>query len=208
VDDASEYLIRADPLLGALIEQLAPTLAPLERRRKHRPAEHYAGLVRTIVGQQLSTRAAQAIWLRLLEHFSGEPPTPEAILQADPEALRSAAGLSRAKVGYLRSLAEHVISGELELAALDQLDDATVIKELVAVKGLGEWSAHMFLMFQLHRPDVLAPGDLGIRKAIQIVYRLEVLPTPPEVIERAEPWRPQRTLACHYLWGAIDAPPA
>jgi DNA-3-methyladenine glycosylase II len=207
MDAASRALSAADPVLGALIERLAPTITPLETRRARRPTEYYAGLVRTICGQQLSTKAAQSIWLRLLGHFGGEPPTPQTILDADPEELRAAAGLSRAKVLYLRSLAEHVLSGSLELDRLDQLDDETVISELVAVKGIGEWSAHMFLMFQLARPDVLAPGDLGIRKGIQIAYGLEALPTPAEVIAIAEAWRPHRTLACHYLWGTIDAAP-
>jgi DNA-3-methyladenine glycosylase II len=206
-DAASTHLRRVDPVLGELIERLAPTVAPLEKRRSVRPQDHYAGLVRTIVGQQLSTRVAQAIWLRLLAYFGGELPTPQAILAADPEELRAAAGLSRAKVTYLRSLAEHVSTGELELDHLEQLDDATVTAELVAVKGLGEWSAHMFLMFQLARPDVLAPGDLGIRKGMQLVYGLEQTPTPAEVIERAEAWRPYRTTACLYLWGALDATP-
>jgi DNA-3-methyladenine glycosylase II len=206
-ETAVAHLRAVDPVLGELIDRLAATVTPLEQRRSRRPQDHYAGLVRTIVGQQLSTRAAQAIWLRVLDYFGGELPTPEAILAAEPEALRSAAGLSRAKVSYLRSLAEHVTSGALELDRLETLDDETVMAELVAVKGLGEWSAHMFLMFQLARPDILAPGDLGIRKAIQIVYGLEQLPKPVEVVARAEPWRPYRTTACHYLWGAIDVKP-
>jgi DNA-3-methyladenine glycosylase II len=206
-DPALAHLRAADPVLGALIDRLLPTVPPLARRRKRRPDDYYAGLVRTICGQQLSTRAANAIWLRLLAHFAGEPPTPQAILDADPEALRAAAGLSRAKVVYLRSLAEHVLGGSLELDRLDDLDDDTVIAELIAVKGIGEWSAHMFLMFQLARPDVLAPGDLGIRKGIQLTYGLDALPTPTEVIAIAQAWRPYRTMACHYLWGAIDATP-
>ncbi|MGA2469753.1 MAG: DNA-3-methyladenine glycosylase [Solirubrobacteraceae bacterium] len=203
MDAAAKHLREADPVIGALIERLGP----LEDRSGNRPRDYYAGLVRTICGQQLSTKAAQSIWLRLLDHFDGAPPTPQSILHADPEALRAAAGLSRAKVVYLRSLAEHVISGELELDRLDQLDDEVVMAELVAVKGLGEWSAHMFLMFQLHRPDVLAPGDLGIRKGVQIAYRLAELPSPAEVTRTAEAWRPYRTTACRYLWRAIDAPP-
>jgi DNA-3-methyladenine glycosylase II len=207
VDAAIAHLRAADPVLAELIERLGSTVASPEERRSRRPRDHYAGLVRTIVGQQLSTRVAQAIWLRLLEYFGGELPTPQAILAAEPEELRSAAGLSRAKVLYLRSLAEHVTSGELELERLETLDDETVIGELVAVKGLGEWSAHMFLMFQLGRQDVLAPGDLGIRKGIQIAYGLDDLPKPAEVVARAEPWRPYRTTACLYLWAAIDAPP-
>ena len=206
-DAASAHLRAVDPVLRELIDRLGelpPRAAPVSRPT---PGEHYAGLVRTIVGQQLSTRAAAAIWQRLLGHFDDRPPSPQEILAADPEALRAAAGLSRAKTTYLRSLAEHVIDGSLELDRLDALDDDAVIAELVAVKGIGEWSAHMFLMFQLERADVLAPGDLGIRKGIQIAYGLEAMPTPAEVIAIAEPWRPYRTAACLYLWRAIDAPP-
>jgi DNA-3-methyladenine glycosylase II len=206
-DPASAHLRAVDPLLAQLIDRLGALPAPVRAAARPTPGEHYAGLVRTIVGQQLSTRAAQTIWLRLLAQFDDRPPLPEEILAADPEALRAAAGLSRAKTTYLRSLAEHVLDGSLELARLEQLDDEAVIAELVAVKGIGEWSAHMFLMFQLERPDVLAPGDLGIRRGIQISYGLEALPTPAEVITIAEPWRPYRTAACRYLWRAIDAPP-
>jgi DNA-3-methyladenine glycosylase II len=206
-DPALTHLRAADPILGALIDRLAPTVPPLELRRSRRPRDHYAGLVRTICGQQLSTRAANAIWQRLLSFFDGALPTPGAILAADPEELRSAAGLSRAKTVYLRSLAEHVVSGKLELDRLEALDDDTVMAELTAVKGIGDWSAHMFLMFQLGRPDVLAPGDLGIRKAVQIGYGLATMPKPAEVIALAEPWRPYRTVACHYLWGSIDTKP-
>jgi len=208
VNEAEAHLRGADPVLGALIDRLAGQVETIEVRRERRPADYYAGLVRTIVGQQLSTRVAQTIWLRVLDYFEGALPTPAMILAAEPEELRAAAGLSRAKTSYLRSLAEHVESGALELEHLEQLDDQTVISELVAVKGLGEWSAHMFLMFQLGRPDVLAPGDLGIRRGIQIAYGLEEMPAPREVIERAEQWRPFRTTACIYLWGAIDARPA
>ncbi|MGD0197845.1 MAG: DNA-3-methyladenine glycosylase 2 family protein [Solirubrobacteraceae bacterium] len=204
---ALAHLRAADPVLAALIDELEGHVETIEVRRDRRPADYYAGLVRTIVGQQLSTRVAQAIWLRVLDYFDGELPTPAMILAADPDELRAAGGLSRAKTGYLRSLAEHVQSGALELERLEQLDDETVLSELVAVKGLGEWSAHMFLMFQLGRPDVLAPGDLGIRKGIQLVYGLVELPKPTEVIARAEPWRPYRTTACLYLWGALDARP-
>jgi DNA-3-methyladenine glycosylase II len=205
-DKATEHLRAADPVLAALIDRLG-TVPPRRRPSRPSPGEHYAGLVRTIVGQQLSTRAAQAIWQRVLTHFGGRPPSPEEVLAADPEELRAAGGLSRSKTTYLRSLAEHVIDGSLELDRLNDLDDDAVIAELVAVKGIGEWSAHMFLMFQLERPDVLAPGDLGIRKGVQISYGFEGLPTPAEVIALAEPWRPHRTAACLYLWRSIDAPP-
>ena len=120
--------------------------------------------MRSIVGQQLSTRSARAIYGRLIDRFGGRPPTPAEVLADDPDELRTAVGLSHAKVRYLRSLAEHVLDGSLELERLDALPDDQVIAELVAVKGIGEWSAHLFLMFQLGRPDVLAVGDLGIRE--------------------------------------------
>ena len=163
--------------------------------------------MRTIVGQQLSVLAARAIYGRLTERFGGRPPTPQEILADEPEELRAAAGLSRAKVGFLRSLAEHALSGELELDRLNELEDEAVIAELVAVKGIGEWSAHMFLMFHLDRPDILAVGDLGIRRAIEIAYGLGELPKPDQMEQIAAPWRPHRTLACRYLWRSLDNEP-
>jgi DNA-3-methyladenine glycosylase II len=110
-------------------------------------------------------------------------------------------------VKYLRSLAEHVVDGSLELERLDQLSDDGVIAELVAVKGLGVWTAHMFLMFHLGRPDVLPVGDLGIRRAVMIAYGLEELPAAGALTELAEPWRPHRTLACRYLWQSLAVTP-
>ena len=169
--------------------------------------DHYAALVRAIVGQQLSTRAARAIHGRLLERFGGRPPAPEQILDDDPDELRVAVGLSHAKVGYLRSLAEHVVSGELELDRLQALGDDEVVAELVAVKGIGAWSAHIFLMFQLGRPDVLAVGDLGIRRAAQRAYGLAEMPSPAELTALGEPWRPYRTAACVLLWRSLDNAP-
>jgi DNA-3-methyladenine glycosylase II len=164
--------------------------------------------LRSIVGQQLSTKAARAIYTRLVEYFGGHTPTPTEVLAADPDEMRAAAGLSRAKVGFLRSLAEHVLDGSLELERLDELPDEEVIAELIAVKGLGEWTAHMFLMFHLQRPDVLAVGDLGIRRAVMLRYGMPSLPTPAEVGTLGEAWRPHRTLACLYLWRSLDAVPA
>jgi DNA-3-methyladenine glycosylase II len=188
---------------------LIASVGPLPDSRAGRPQrdEHYGALVRAIVGQQLSVRAARAIYGRLLARFSDRPPTPSQILADDPEELRAAAGLSRAKVTYLRSLAEHALSGELELERLDELDDDRVIAELTAVKGIGLWSAQMFLMFHLERPDVLAVGDLGIRRAMEIAYGLPELPQPAEMERIAEPWRPYRTLACRYLWRSLQNEP-
>jgi DNA-3-methyladenine glycosylase II len=183
---------------------------PLPSARDGRPDrdDHYGALVRAIVGQQLSVHAARSIYGRLTDRFAGRPPTPAEILEDEPEELRAAAGLSRAKVSYLRSLAEHTLSGELELERLDELDDDAVIAELVAVKGLGMWTAHMFLMFHLERPDVLPVGDLGIRRAIERAYELEGLPDGAAIVEIAAPWRPHRTLACRYLWRSLANEPA
>lgn len=199
------HLKRADPVLAGVIEAVGRLPDP----RDGRPGkdDHYGALVRSIVNQQLSVLAARAIYGRLTERFGGRPPTPAEILAQEPEELRSAVGLSRAKVGFLRSLAEHVLAGELELERLDELDDEAVIAELIAVKGLGEWTAHMFLMFHLERPDVLAVGDLGIRRAIERAYGLESLPEAAEIKQIAQPWRPYRTLACRYLWRSLANEP-
>jgi DNA-3-methyladenine glycosylase II len=129
-------------------------------------------------------------------------------LAEDPEELRAAIGLSRMKVAFLRSLAEHVTDGSLELEKMDDLSDEDVIAELVAVKGIGEWTAHMFLIFHLQRPDVLAVGDLGIRSAIKGAYELAELPGPSEMETIAAPWRPYRSVACRYLWRSLDNTPA
>src|ERR1700693_1022358 len=170
--------------------------------------DHYGALVRTIAGQQLSVKAARAIYGRLTARFEDRAPTPQEILNDEPEALRAAAGLSRAKVSYLRSLAEHTLSGELELERLNELDDEKVIAELTAVKGIGLWSAQMFLMFHLERPDVLPTGDLGIRRAIMQRYGLDVLPDAATMERITQPWRPHLTLACLYLWRSLAATPA
>ena len=196
----------ADPVLRGVIDAVGTD--GLGDPRAGRPSEHYGALVRSIVGQQLSTKAARAIYLRLTERYGGRTPTPAEVLADDPDALRAAAGLSRAKVSFLRSLAEHVLDGSLELERLDELPDEAVIAELVAVKGLGVWSAHMFLMFHLQRPDVLPVGDLGIRRAVMLRYGLAALPAPAELEAIAEPWRPHRTLACRFLWRSLEATPA
>jgi DNA-3-methyladenine glycosylase II len=192
--------------MAGLIQQFGGPLA-LEPDSRGRPADLYGALLRSIAGQQLSVKAARAIYGRLTARFGGRAPTPEELLADDSEALRAAAGLSRAKVASLRSLAEHVISGELELDRLSELADARVIDELVAVKGIGAWTAHMFLMFTLHRPDVLPTGDQGIRNAVARAYGLDAAPKPDAMIAIAEPWRPYRTRGCEYLWRSLDNAP-
>jgi DNA-3-methyladenine glycosylase II len=200
------HLRAADPVLGAIVEAFGAL--DVDGDRDAAPADHYGALLRSIVGQQLSTKAARSIHGRLLARFDGRTPTPQEILADDPEQLRAAAGLSRAKVSFLRSLAEHVMSGELELERLDELPDAEIAAELIAVKGLGPWTVDMYLMFHLRRPDVLPVGDLGIRRAVERGYALDALPDAAQLTRIAEPWRPYRTLACRYLWRSLDATPA
>ena len=200
------HLRASDPVMAAIIERVGPL--GNSRAGRPDPEDHYGALVRSITGQQLSVKAAASIYARLLLRFQDRPPTPQEILDDDPQDLRAAAGLSNAKVSYLRSLAEHVISGELELERMDDLSDERVMEELLAVKGIGAWTAQMFLMFHLGRPDVLPVGDLGIRRAIERAYGLDALPAEEQMQQIAAPWRPHRTLACRYLWRSLDNEPA
>jgi DNA-3-methyladenine glycosylase II len=200
---AVEALRQADPVLRKVIDEVGP----LGDFFAGRPTDHYGVLVRSIVGQQLSTRSAGAIYGRLLERFGGRPPTPEEVLADDPDELRTAVGLSHAKVRYLRSLAEHILDGSLQLDRLTELPDEEVVAALTAVSGIGPWSAQLFLMLHLRRPDVLASGDLGIRRAVMVRYGLPAMPKPAEVDAIGERWRPHRTLACMYLWRSLRAAP-
>jgi DNA-3-methyladenine glycosylase II len=206
---ALKALAAADPTMAALIERLGKIdiATRLRRRQEERPADAYGALLRAIVGQQLSTKAARTIYLRVLDLFGGTTPSPEKLLEAREEDLRGC-GLSGRKTEYVRDLARHVLGGELELDRLEDLDDEEVIEEIVAVRGLGRWTAEMFLLFHLQRPDVLSGGDLGIRKAIQVEYGLEEMPTPTRVLEIGEPWRPHRSLASLYLWESLAAVPS
>ncbi len=190
-----------DPTMASLVETIGPL--SVEERRRGRPDDAYGTLVRSIVGQQLSTVAARTIYGRLTALFDHRPPTPTELLAADEDTLR-ACGLSRPKISYLRDLARHVLEDGLELPRLRELPDDEVASRLVAVKGIGQWSADMFLIFHLRRPDVLPVGDLGIRRAVEGTYNLPGLPDEDTLRTLAEPWRPQRTLACFYLWKTLD----
>jgi DNA-3-methyladenine glycosylase II len=198
---ARAELAASDPVMAELVDGLGEWTIGDRRRGLPKP-DAYGALLRTIVGQQLSTKAARTIHERVLGLFGGRTPTPEELLAVSEEDLRGA-GLSGRKVTYIRDLAAHVQDGELELDRLDELSDEEVIEEIVAVRGLGRWSAEMFLMFHLERPDVFSGGDLGLRRAIQVAYGLEEMPTPDEADERAERWRPHRTLAAVYLWESL-----
>jgi DNA-3-methyladenine glycosylase II len=191
--------------MGRLIDDGGGPLP--ERLESRRPEDRYAALVRSIAGQQLSGASARAIWGRLLERFGGRPPTPAEVLAADPDELRVAAGFSHAKMAALRSLAENVVSGELPLDDMDALDDSEIVRRLVAVRGIGQWTADLFLMFTLERPDVLPVGDLGLRNAAMHAYGLPARPAPKELAAMGEVWRPYRTRASVYLWRSLRAQP-
>ena len=202
--DAERELMAADKKLAKLMKKLGP-IAP-ERDRRGSREDAYQTLAMAICGQQLSTKAAATIWGRIEELFGGKTPEPKAVMAADPQDLRDA-GLSWSKVSYFRDLAEHVLDGELDLERLPELSDAEVIEELTAVKGIGAWTAEMFLIFHLGRPDVLSTGDLGIRKGAQLAYGLEEMPTEDELEQIGEKWRPHRTIACLYFWRSLDNTP-
>jgi DNA-3-methyladenine glycosylase II len=188
-----------------------PVLAPIIRKHKTRSLldspnlDPFPALVRTITAQQISTKAAATIHGRLIALMKEEV-SPDALLALTDDQFRQA-GLSRQKAGYLRDLASKVNSGELPIASLHELDDEAVIDAIVKVKGLGRWSAEMFLMFRLRRPDVLPVGDLGIVNAIQRLYRLRKKPTAARMQKIGEAWRPYRTVACWYLWRSLENTP-
>jgi DNA-3-methyladenine glycosylase II len=197
-------LMRADKVLRRVMEEQGPIHPDIDRRGS-RP-DPWEALARAIVGQQLSTRAAASIWNKLLAIFGGSMPTPEEFLRRRRTTLLKA-GLSNAKVEYLRDLAARVKDGRLDLGHLKDLSDEDVCAELVEVKGIGRWSAEMFLIFHLGRHDVVSAGDLGIRRAIEKAYGMDDLPGPEDIDRIAEPWRPHRTLAGLYLWRSLDNTP-
>lgn len=199
IERAISHLRTADPVMAALVDALGPI-----QPRPPQPG-HFEALCRAIVYQQLSGRAASTIFSRLRAHFGdGSPfPQPAEILRTPPEQLR-AAGLSRQKIASLHSLAEHFVAGDLDERGLDHWPDEEVIAHLTRVRGIGRWTAEMFLIFQLHRPDVLPVGDLGINRAIMKRYRLASMPRPEQVRAIGAPWRPHATVACLYLWRSED----
>ena len=190
--------MRRDPILGAAIKRLGPC-GMAARQRK----DHLTALVGAIVSQQLSTRAAATIFARVLALVPDDEPLSPARINALNDAALRGAGLSGQKVGYLRDLCARILDGRLQLDELEALPDEAVVERLVAVKGFGRWTAEMFLMFRLHRPDVLPVGDLGIVNAVQKLYRLRKTPAPKRLLQIGEAWRPYRSVACWYLWQTL-----
>jgi DNA-3-methyladenine glycosylase II len=192
------YLRRADPVLARVIARVGP--CRFEPRAK---GTHFHALLRSIVYQQLSGKAAGTILNRVLGLYGGRYPRPAQLLETTEEALRQA-GLSRQKLTYLRDLAAKVDSGEVPLGRVGRLQDEEIIEHLTHVKGIGRWTAQMFLMFRLGRPDVLPELDLGIQTAIQRAYALPKRPAPKDVLQIGAAWRPHATVACWYLWRSLE----
>ena len=190
--------MRRDPRLGAHIKKMRSA------RPDFAPRDPFHALVRAVVSQQLSTRAADTIEGRVLALVGGSSGlTPASLLALDPAALR-AAGLSRPKISYLRDLAEHVMDGRLDLHGLRHKPDEEIVAAITAIKGFGVWSAEMFLLFCLRRPDVFPVGDLGIVKAMQILTGMKTRPKPRTMARVAEAWRPHRSVASWYLWRLLE----
>ncbi len=201
---AADHLSQHDPVLAPVIARVG-----LCTIRPHR--NYYQELVDSIISQQLSIKAANTIERRFCELFGGseEFPSPEAILTKDVDTLRTA-GLSRGKAMYVRDLAQHVVDGKVRFDHLDTLSNEDVIKELTAVKGVGEWTAHMFLMFCMGRTDILPIGDLGIKNGVQRLYGWDHQATSQEITDLAAKnhWHPYESIACWYIWKSLDNAPA
>ena len=198
---AAEHLTHNDPILAPIIIKAGlPTIKPHDN--------YYATLIGSIISQQLSVKAADTIEKRFLALFDSDLPSPDEILAKSIEELRTA-GLSNAKAKYIRDLAQHIIEGKLKFDHFEELSNEEIIIELVAVKGIGEWTAHMFLMFCMGRLDILATGDLGIRNGVRALYKLADMPTPVKVAEIATKynWHPYETTACWYIWYSLDNAP-
>ena len=194
---AVAHLKSSDPVLGALIERIGPS------RFRYRPAT-FDALVHAIVNQQLSGKAAATIYGRLQDALAPKGVEPRGILRLGEDALRQL-GISKQKSAYLLDLAEKTRKKEVDFEALPKLPDAEVLEQLTAIKGIGEWTVHMFLIFALGRLNVMPSGDLGIRAAVRKVYGLGEMPTPAEVNERARGWHPYCTVASWYLWRSLEA---
>ena len=198
---ARRALARRDPVMRELMRRHgACGLAAAQHE------DPFKALIHAIISQQLSAKASATIERRFDALFSGRP-EPAAVARETDERLRSV-GISSQKVRYVRDLCGRIQAGALDLQALDQMADEEVIVALTQVKGIGRWTAEMFLMFRLHRPDVLPVGDLGIVKAVQRAYGLRKIPSPARLTQLGEPWRPYRSVACWYLWASLDNVPA
>ena len=192
---AVNHLKKSDPVLRAIIERVGPC------RMEFGPAE-FSSVAEAIVYQQLNGKAAVTIFKRFAA-LAGEPLTPEGVLKLSDEQLRGV-GLSKQKSAYLKDLAAKTASGALDFSRLPELSDEEVITHLTQVKGIGVWTAHMFLIFSLRRPNVLPTGDYGVQMAVKKHYRKRKLPKPKDMEKIARAWEPYRSVACWYMWRSLD----
>lgn len=195
-DTARKYLSEKDPILGAVIKRVPP----FERSWGE---NYFLDLIESIISQQLSIKAADTIWGRFKQAFGKEHITPEDVIAIDKEILR-ACGISYQKISYIKDLAEKTAESGIVFEQFEIMTDEEIITELVKVKGIGRWTAEMFLMFTMGRPDVFSYGDLGIRKAIQKLYTFRKEPTQKQAEKIADKWKPYRTVACRYLWKSLE----
>jgi DNA-3-methyladenine glycosylase II len=195
---ARKHLSKADPKLGLLIKRVGPC-----RLHAVAPRDPFEALCMSIASQQLSTKAAATIFGRFCDLFPDRKPTPERVMTLSDEEIR-AAGFSRAKMTFVRDLAMHVSNGTLDLKGLKQHPDDEVMRQLVAVKGIGRWTAEIFLMFRLGRPDILPADDLGLMNAVQRAYGLRTRPDAKRLRKLGEAWKPYRSIAAWYLWQSLD----
>ena len=192
---AISHLKKSDKTLATIITRVGPCKITYREPT-------FEALARAIVFQQLNGKAARTIYERF-EQAAGGKVTPEAIQNLSVGEMRHA-GLSKQKIGYIRDLAEHALSGKVDFTNLHRMNDEEVIAALTDIKGIGEWTAHMFLIFALRRPNVLATGDLGVRTAVQRAYKKRKLPTPQQMQKIAESWHPYCSVACWYLWRSLE----
>jgi DNA-3-methyladenine glycosylase II len=197
---AREFLRKADPVLAGVIDA-HPAFRPRAFLDELPPLDAFGALIFQVVGQQLSVPATRTIVSRIEQRFGGHLPSPTELLAADPQVLR-AAGLSARKGATLRALAERFVDGRLSDAALERMTDDEVDAALTAVKGIGPWSAHGFLLIALNRPDVFLTGDIALRRAIQRIYGFDHVPSEAELVKISDRWRPYRSLAVSYLFAS------
>jgi DNA-3-methyladenine glycosylase II len=195
--DPVKYLSKVDPQLGILIRTVGRYSIKIR-------TSAFQSLVESIIYQQLTGSAANVIYTRFIKYYNNVMPTPMEIISTSDIELKSKIGLSSKKVQYLKDLSTRVVEQKLDLDLLSTMSDEEVINQLIQVKGIGRWTAEMFLIFCLGRPDVLPVTDLGIRKAMQKIYSIPELPKPAEMLAIAQPWRPHRTVATWYLWKSLS----
>ena len=198
VDDVIiKYLSQSDPRLGEVIGTVGGYSIQLRK-------DPFQSLVESIIYQQLAGSAASIIYGRFIKYYNNSPPLPEQILSTPDAVLKSSIGLSNKKIEYIKDLSARITDRKLDLVKLCEMTDEEIIAQLIQVKGIGRWTAEMFLIFCLGRLDVLPVTDLGIRKAMQKIYALPALPKPSEMLAISQPWRPYRSVATWYLWKSVS----